>query len=91
MKILVVEDEHRIATYIKKGLEIKSHVVDVAYDGESGYDLASTENYDVLILDRMLPKLDGIAIIRRLRSENNHVPILLLTAKTEVEDRVEGL
>lgn len=91
MKILVVEDEHRIATYIKKGLEMKSHVVDVAFDGESGYDFASTENYDVIILDRMLPKLDGIAIIRRLRAEHNHVPILLLTAKTEVEDRVEGL
>ncbi len=91
MKVLVVEDEHRIATYIKKGLELKSHVVDVAYDGEAGYDLATSEGYDVVILDRMLPKLNGVAIIKRLRAENNHVPILLLTAKTQVEDRVEGL
>ena len=91
MKILVVEDEHRIATYIKKGLELKSHVVDLANDGEVGYDLASSEKYDVIILDRMLPKLDGVAVIKQLREENNHVPILLLTAKTQVEDRVEGL
>ncbi len=91
MKLLVVEDEHRIATYIKKGLELKSHVVDLAYDGEAGYDLASSEKYDVIILDRMLPKLDGITVIKKLRDENNHVPILLLTAKTQVEDRVTGL
>jgi two-component system OmpR family response regulator len=91
MKLLVIEDEHRIATYIKKGLEMKSHVVDLAYDGEAGYDLASSEKYDVIILDRMLPKLDGVAVILKLREENNHVPILLLTAKTDVEDRVEGL
>ena len=91
MKLLVVEDEHRIATYIKKGLEIKSHVVDLAYDGEAGYDLATSEKYDVIILDRMLPKMDGVEIVRKLREENNHVPILLLTAKTQVEDRVDGL
>lgn len=91
MKILVVEDEHRIANNVKKGLELKSHVVDVAYDGDSGYDFASSENYDVIILDRMLPKLDGIEITKRLRNEQNHTPILLLTAKTQVEDRVEGL
>ncbi len=91
MKLLVVEDEHRIATYIKKGLEMKSHVVDLAYDGEVGYDLASSEKYDVIILDRMLPKLDGVAVILKLREKNNHVPILLLTAKTQVEERVEGL
>ncbi|MCA9373469.1 response regulator transcription factor [Candidatus Woesebacteria bacterium] len=91
MKILLVEDEHRIANNIKKGLELKNHVVDVAYDGESGYDFASSESYDVIILDRMLPKLDGIEITKRLRNEQNHTPILLLTAKTQVEDRVEGL
>lgn len=91
MKVLVVEDEHRIATYIKKGLELKSHVVDAAYDGEAGYDLATSEGYDVIILDRMLPKMDGVEVIKKLRAEDNHVPILLLTAKTQVEDRVEGL
>lgn len=91
MKILVVEDEHRIAQYIKKGLELKSHVVDVAYDGEKGYDLASNEQYDLIVLDRMLPKLDGIAFCKQLRHEGNHVPILMLTARTQVDDRVEGL
>lgn len=91
MKILVIEDEHRVATYIKKGLEIKSYVVDVAYDGEQGYDLASSEHYDIIILDRMLPKLSGIEITKNLRNDANHTPILMLTAKAEVEDRIEGL
>ena len=90
MKLLVVEDEHRIASYIKKGLEMSAMVVDVAYDGEEGYDLASTEEYDVIILDRMLPGLSGTEIAKRLRQDGNHTPILLLTAKTEIEDRVEG-
>lgn len=91
MKILVVEDEHRIANYIKKGLELKAHVVDVAYDGEKGFDLASGEKYDVIILDRLLPGIDGIEICKKLREERNHTPILMLTAKTQVEDRVDGL
>lgn len=91
MKILVVEDEHRIANYVKKGLELKNHVVDVVYDGEMGYDLASTEEYDVVVLDRMLPKLDGVSVCKALREEGNHTPVLMLTAKTQVEERVEGL
>src|SRR3989304_5595914 len=91
MKILVIEDEHRIASYIKKGLEIKSYIVDMAYDGEDGYELASGEKYDVIILDRMLPGMDGMQICKKLRSESNHTPILMLTAKTQVDDRVDGL
>lgn len=91
MKILVVEDEHRIANYIKKGLEIKSYIVDVAYDGEEGLDLASSEQYDMIILDRMLPEINGIQICEKLRLQNNHTPILMLTAKSQVEDRVAGL
>ena len=91
MKILVIEDEHRIATYIKKGLELKSYVVDLAHDGEYGLDLASDESYDLIIVDRMLPKLSGIQITKTLRLDNNHTPILMLTAKSEVENRVEGL
>lgn len=91
MRILVVEDEHRIAQTIKKGLELERHVVDVAYTGTDGFDLASTEEYELLILDRMLPGLDGVSICKKLRAENNHVPILLLTAKSLVEDKVEGL
>lgn len=91
MKILVIEDEHRIANYIKKGLEIKSYVVDVAYDGEQGYALSAHEKYDLLILDRMLPNMDGLEICRRLRTDGNHIPILMLTAKTQVDEKVEGL
>ncbi|NMC35571.1 response regulator transcription factor [Candidatus Beckwithbacteria bacterium] len=91
MKLLVIEDEQRIATYIKKGLEMKSYVVDVAYDGEEGYDFAIGEAYDLIILDRMLPKMDGLTLCKKLRAEKIHTPVLMLTAKTEVNDRVEGL
>ena len=91
MKILVVEDEHRIANSINKGLEQETYAVDVAYDGESGYDLASTEDYDLIILDRMLPGMDGIKISQKLRKEKIHTPILILTAKDQTRDKVEGL
>ncbi len=92
MRILVVEDEHKIANSIKKGLEQESFAVDTAYDGETGFDLASSEEYDVIILDLMLPKMDGLTICKKLRYEENvHTPILILTAKDEVEDKVEGL
>ena len=91
MKILVIEDDQHIEDYLKKGLELKSHVVDVVYDGLSGFDLASSEKYDVIILDRMLPGLDGVQLCHKLREEKNTTPILMLTAKTEVSDRVDGL
>ena len=91
MKILLVEDEHRIAQNIKKGLGLKSFVVDLAFDGQEGYDLASSEKYDVIILDRMLPGKDGLEICRQIRSEGNHTPVLMLTAKNEISDRVDGL
>jgi len=91
VRILVVEDEHRIANAIKKGLEQETYAADVAYDGEKGFDLAATEDYDLIILDRLLPKMDGIAICQKLREEKIHTPILMLTAKGQVSDRVEGL
>ncbi len=92
MRILIVEDEHKIANSIKKGLEQESYAVDVAYDGEAGFDLASSEEYDVIVLDLMLPKMDGLTICKKLRTEeDNHTPILILTAKSDVEDKVEGL
>lgn len=91
MRILVVEDEHKIANSIKKGLEQDHYAVDVAYEGESGYDLAVTEEYDLIILDLMLPGMDGIQIAQQLRKENIHTPILMLTAKGQVEDKVKGL
>lgn len=91
MRILVVEDEHKIANAIKKGLEQETYAVDVAYTGVDGFDLASGESYDVIILDRMLPTMDGIEFCERLRNQQNHVPILMLTAKGQVQDKVEGL
>lgn len=91
MKILVVEDEHKIATSIKKGFEQEAWICDIAFDGEDGYDLAVSEKYDVIILDLMLPKKDGISIAKDLRSEGIHTPILMLTAKGELGDKVLGL
>ena len=92
MRILVIEDEHKIAGSLKKGLEQESWAVDLAYDGEYGYDLAATEDYDIIILDLMLPKMDGLTLCRRLREEENiHTPVLILTAKGQLDDKVAGL
>ncbi|HEX9601005.1 MAG TPA: response regulator, partial [Mariniflexile sp.] len=91
MRILVVEDEEKIANAIKKGLEQKSFAVDVAYDGQVGFDLGVSENYDVIVLDLMLPKMDGLTLCKKLRDEGSHTPILMLTAKGEVDDKVTGL
>lgn len=91
MKVLVVEDEPHISASLKKGLELKSHVVDVANDGEQGLDFALSEQYDVIILDRMLPRLSGEEVCKELRQQKNATPILMLTAKTQVADRVFGL
>ena len=91
MRILVVEDEQRIANTIKKGLEQERYAVDVAYDGESGYDLAMLEEYDCIVLDVMLPKMNGVQICAMLRKNAIHIPILMLTAKSQTEDVVMGL
>jgi len=91
MRILVIEDEHKIANSIKKGLEQEAFAVDVAYEGETGYDLASTEDYDAIILDLLLPGIDGMTICKKLREEKIHTPILILTAKGQLEDKIEGL
>lgn len=92
MRILVIEDDIAIAQAIKKGLEQeKGYAVDIARDGEEGYDLASSESFDCVILDRMLPKIDGLSLCRMLRNENNTVPILMLTAKGQTYEKVEGL
>lgn len=87
----MVEDEHKIAGSIKKGLEQERYAVDVAYDGPAGFDLASTESYDLIILDLMLPGMDGLAICKKLRGDGNHTPILILTAKGLTESKVDGL
>ena len=91
MKILVVEDEHLIAQSLKKGLEQEKYAVDVAFTGTDGYDLASTEDYDLIILDLMLPGIDGITICKKLRVDSNHTPILMLTARSQTEDKITGL
>jgi DNA-binding response OmpR family regulator len=91
MKILLVEDEHRIAQSIKKGLEQERMAIDVAYDGIEGYDLAIDEDYDVIILDLMLPGMNGLEICNKLRLNKKETPILILTARGQVEDKVEGL
>jgi DNA-binding response OmpR family regulator len=88
MRILVIEDEHRIAQSLKKGLEQERFAVDVAYDGLDGFDLATTEEYDLILLDLMLPGKDGASICQELRDKNINIPILILTAKGQVEDKV---
>lgn len=91
MRILVVEDEHKIANSIKTGLEQEKYAVDVAYDGRVGFDLASTEPYDAIVLDRLLPEIEGVEIVKKLRDLKIHTPVILLTAKGQIKDRVEGL
>ena len=90
MRILVVEDEHKIAISMKKGLEHESFAVDVCYSGTDGYDLAASEHYDVIVLDLMLTGMDGETITKQLRSQNIHTPILILTAKGQLADKVQG-
>ncbi len=91
MKILVVEDEHKIANAIRDGLEQESFAVDVAYDGEEGLNTALYGEYDLLILDIMLPGKTGLEICETLRQESHHTPILMLTAKDQPRDVVRGL
>ncbi len=91
MRILLVEDEQRLSNVIKKGLVENGFAVDVAYDGEEGQYLAEGEIYDLIILDLMLPKVDGITLCKELRNKNIKTPILMLTARTTLEDKVTGL
>lgn len=91
MRLLVVEDEHRIAQAIKEGLEQEKYAVDVEYDGEQGYNAASSTDYDLILLDIMLPGMDGITISKNLRQAGVHTPILMLTAKDQERDIVKGL
>ena len=91
MRILIVEDEKKVAAFIKKGLEEETYAVDVAYDGEEGLYLGLENQYDMVILDLMLPSIDGMEVLSRLRENKVDTPILLLTAKDSVEDKVTGL
>lgn len=91
MKLLVIEDDHAISDALREGLEDESYAVDVAYDGQEGYLSASADEYDVIILDVMMPEMDGYEVCRRLRAEGNTTPILMLTAKDQPRDIVAGL
>jgi DNA-binding response OmpR family regulator len=92
MRILVVEDEHKIARALKKALEQESYAVDVAFDGDEGYAMATTEPYDVAVIDRMIPgEYNGLAFVKAMREAKIHTPVLLLTAMGSVRDRTEGL
>ena len=91
MRILIVEDEGDIAAFVKKALQEECHAVDVASNGISGEGLALSEPYDLIILDILLPKKDGISVLKILRNEGIRTPVLLLTARGEIPDRVAGL
>ncbi|MBA4311676.1 MAG: DNA-binding response regulator [Chlorobiaceae bacterium] len=91
MKILIIEDEKKVAKFIRQGLEEEHYTVDVANDGENGSKLAQSGYYDLLILDILLPKKDGITILKEIRAKKIMMPVIMLTAKTSIEDRVEGL
>ena len=91
MRILVIEDDPNVSTYITKGMKEAGHTIDNTDNGKDGLFLATTEKYDVLIVDRMLPELDGLTIIKTIRSTGNKTPALILSALGEVDDRVEGL
>ena len=91
MKLLVVEDDATTGSYIAKGLREEGHVVDHLCDGREGLIAATTGSYDVVILDRMLPEIDGLTVLKTLRGAGNATPVLLLTAMGDVEDRIAGL
>jgi two-component system OmpR family response regulator len=91
MKILLIEDDREAASYLIQALDESGHVTHHASDGETGYAMASSMDYEVLIVDRMLPRRDGLAIIESLRAEGNKTPVLILSALGEVDDRVTGL
>ena len=91
MKLLIVEDDKEAASYLRKALKEAGHVVDLAVDGRDGLLLAAAESYDVIVLDRMLPSMDGLAILRAIRASGIKTPVLVLTALGGIDDRVEGL
>jgi len=91
MKILLIEDDREAANYLIQALDEAGHVTHHAADGETGYAMASSMDYDILIVDRMLPRRDGLSIIESLRAENDETPALILSALGEVDDRVTGL
>ena len=91
MRILIVEDEKKMASFLERGLKEEHYTVDIAYDGEKGWEYAMTNNYDLLILDWMLPKMSGVELCHKFRKEGKITPVMILTAKDSVEDKIKGL
>lgn len=91
MRILIVEDEPKVASFIRRALEEESYAVDVCPDGQEGHDLACEVNYDLIILDLMLPNLPGLGVLKGIRAQKVKTPVLILTARSEVDQRVKGL
>lgn len=91
MRILIVEDEKKMANFIERGLKEEGYAVDTASDGELGWEYASTNDYDVIILDWMLPKMNGLALCSKIRQAGYRTPVLMLTARDDVEDKIKGL
>jgi heavy metal response regulator len=91
MRVLLVEDEHRISTYVKRGLEEEGYAVDAVFTGKEALEWAEGTHYDLVILDVLLPEMDGFSACRELRSRGNRTPVLMLTARDTVDDRVAGL
>jgi DNA-binding response OmpR family regulator len=91
MKILIIEDDIKIINFLKKGLEEECYIVDYSTNGDEGLYLASVNDYDLILLDIMLPIKDGMEVCKALRNENNQTPIIMLTAKDSIEDKIKGL
>jgi DNA-binding response OmpR family regulator len=91
MRILIIEDEKKVASFIAKGLQEEGHAVDMLHDGESGAQQALAVDYDLVVLDLMLPKLSGLNVLKAIREEKSKLPVLVLTAKGGLEDRISGL
>ena len=91
MRVLIVEDERKISAYVKRGLEESGYAVDAAYTGREALDWAESAPYDVIVLDILLPEMDGLSVCRELRQKKNRTPILMLTARDSIDDRVAGL
>lgn len=91
MRILIIEDEQKLAAAVKRALELQRYAVEVSHDGSEGFDLACAENYDLILLDGMLPSMDGVEVCRQLRAHKVETPILMLTARGQVSDKTKGL
>ena len=91
MRVLIVEDERKISAYVKRGLEEQGYAVDAAYTGTEALDFADAAPYDLILLDILLPEMDGLAVCRELRQRDNRTPVLMLTARDAIDERVAGL